>query len=179
MGRLIDADKFLEKVKKDREHECYLHSWTADMVLKRLDSWYAPTVEAIPKEQYEKRLKADLEAMLTEVKNSIDVLRTRPDVLTDDDKQDLLIECIGYIENKINTLQEHQGVTDYVHSISQRFYTEDEVVAMYQTLQQKCKNLWDARYDVWLDNQYYLGKSDTLDEVNEIIQAQINDLNSN
>lgn len=48
MGRLIDADKFLEKVKKDREHEIYLHSWTADMVLGRLDSWYAPTVEAIP-----------------------------------------------------------------------------------------------------------------------------------
>ena len=48
MARLIDADKFIEKVKKDREHECYLHSWTADDVLKRLDSWYAPTVDAIP-----------------------------------------------------------------------------------------------------------------------------------
>lgn len=43
-GRLKDMDKFLEKVKKDREHEIYLHSWTADMVLERLDSWYAPTI---------------------------------------------------------------------------------------------------------------------------------------
>lgn len=43
-GRLIDADKFLKMVKKDRDHEIHLHSWTADMVLKRLDSWYAPTI---------------------------------------------------------------------------------------------------------------------------------------
>ena len=64
MRRLIDVDKFLEDVKRDREHEIYLHSWTADMVLKRLDSWYAPTVEAIPKDQYEQRLKADMVAML-------------------------------------------------------------------------------------------------------------------
>lgn len=72
MGRLIDADKFLEKVKKDREHEIYLHSWTADMVLKRLDSWYAPTVEAILKADYETRLKADMVAMLTEIQLEIE-----------------------------------------------------------------------------------------------------------
>lgn len=62
--RLVDADKFLERVKKDREHEIYLHSWTADMVLERLDSWYAPTVEVIPKDQYEARLKADMMIIL-------------------------------------------------------------------------------------------------------------------
>ena len=43
-GRLIDADRFLKRVKKDREHEAYMHSWTADNVLERLDSWYAPTI---------------------------------------------------------------------------------------------------------------------------------------
>ena len=68
MGRLIDVDKFLKKVKKDREHEIYLHSWTADMVLERLNSWYAPPVEAIPKADYEARLKADMVAMLEELK---------------------------------------------------------------------------------------------------------------
>ena len=57
------------------------------------------------KDLYQARLNIDMVAMLTEVKNSIDVLRTRPDVLTDDDKQDLLIECIGYIEEKINALR--------------------------------------------------------------------------
>ena len=72
MGRLIDVDKFLENVKKDREHEIYLHSWTADMVLERLDSWYAPTVEAIPKDQYEARLKADMVAILEDLDLQID-----------------------------------------------------------------------------------------------------------
>ena len=52
-GRLIDADKFLEKVKKDREHEAYLHSWTVDNVLERLDSWYAPTIIEADKENEE------------------------------------------------------------------------------------------------------------------------------
>ena len=50
-GRLKDVDKFLEKVKKDKEHEIYLHSWTADMVLERLDSWYAPTIIEAEKEE--------------------------------------------------------------------------------------------------------------------------------
>lgn len=72
MGRLVDADKFLERVKKDREHEIYLHSWTADMVLERLDSWYAPTVEAVPKDQYENRLKADLKAILVELQQQME-----------------------------------------------------------------------------------------------------------
>ena len=45
--RLIDANKFIEKVNRDRKHECYIHCWTADDVLKRLDSWYAPTINAI------------------------------------------------------------------------------------------------------------------------------------
>ena len=49
-GRLIDADKFLERVKKSREHEAYMHSWTADNVLERLDSWYAPTIIEADKE---------------------------------------------------------------------------------------------------------------------------------
>ena len=109
MGRLIDVDKFLKKVKKDREHEIYLHSWTADMVLERLNSWYAPPVEAIPKADYEARLKADMVAMLTEIQLEI-------------------------------------------------------------------KELWDNRYDVWLDNQYYIGKSDTLEEIDDIIQQKIDAL---
>ena len=70
--RLIDADRFIEKVNKDRQHECYLHCWTADDVLKRLDSYYAPTIEAIPKADYETRLKADMVAMLTEIQLEIE-----------------------------------------------------------------------------------------------------------
>ena len=43
-GKLKDIDKFLKRVEGDRKHECYLHSWTIDDVLQRLDSWYAPII---------------------------------------------------------------------------------------------------------------------------------------
>ena len=76
MGKLVDVDKFLKKVKKDREHEIYLHSWTADMVLERLNSWYAPSAEAISKADYETRLKADMVAMLTDIQLEIKELDT-------------------------------------------------------------------------------------------------------
>jgi len=107
--RLIDADKFLEKVKKDRRHEIYLHSWTADMVLERLDSWYAPTVQAIPKADYENRLKADLKAILVELQLEVNELW--------DDNADY-IEGVHdsemIIQQKINALKaesEEQGMT--------------------------------------------------------------------
>lgn len=78
MGRLIDSDEFLKRVKKDREHEIYLHCWTADDVLERLDSYYAPTIEVISKDQYENRLKADMVAMLTEIQLEIEELKDDP-----------------------------------------------------------------------------------------------------
>ena len=43
-GNLKDIDNFLKRVEEDRMHECYMHSWTIDDVLQRLDSWYAPTI---------------------------------------------------------------------------------------------------------------------------------------
>lgn len=51
-GKLKDIDKFLKRVEEDRAHECYLHSWTIDDVLQKLDSWYAPTIiEADPESE--------------------------------------------------------------------------------------------------------------------------------
>ena len=104
MGRLIDVDKFLERVKKDRKHEIYLHSWTADMVLKRLDSWYAPTVEAIPKDQYEARLKADLVAMLTEIQLEIEELEPEYDC---NSYSCGIADCYRTIQEKIDKLKEN------------------------------------------------------------------------
>ena len=43
-GRLIDVDAFCEKAEADRKHSCYLQSWTADDVILRLKTDYAPTV---------------------------------------------------------------------------------------------------------------------------------------
>ena len=85
MGKLIDVDKFLERVKKDREHEIYLHSWTADMVLKRLDSWYAPTVEAVPKSVLED-IKAEVIARMWNwrSKNTISIDKVAMETILND-----------------------------------------------------------------------------------------------
>lgn len=53
-----------------------------------------------------------------------------------------------------------------------------DMVAMLTDIQLEIKELWDNRYDVWLDNQYYIGKSDTLGEVDDIIQQKIDALKS-
>ena len=55
-------------------------------------------------------------------------------------------------------------------------FTKNEVAAMLTELQLEIKELWDSRYDIWFDNQYCIGKSDTLEEVDEVIQQKINKL---
>ena len=104
--RLIDADKLNKKKKYLFKTESGAFP-KSDYFIKADDLFSAPTVEAIPKADYETRLKADLVAVLTEIQLEI-------------------------------------------------------------------KKLWDNRYDVWLDNQYYIGKNDTLEEVDDIIQQKIN-----
>lgn len=73
-----------------------------DVSVKWLNEYVGnyPTVKAIPKDQYEARLKADMVAMLTEI-------------LTDFDNQiepnSTRIDCESIIEQKIQTLE---GKTD-------------------------------------------------------------------
>lgn len=59
MSRLIDVDKLNRK-----DVNC------ANVPMNFIDT--APTVEAIPKDQYEARLKADLAAMLTDLQLEIE-----------------------------------------------------------------------------------------------------------
>lgn len=75
MTKLIDKNKALEKLKyreplvgEDNTKERYkFMQWQADMnAIEELKP-----VEAIPKDQYESRLKADMEAMLTEIQLEI------------------------------------------------------------------------------------------------------------
>ena len=68
MGRLIDADEVDDAIYKSFEDiQCYdgsgydIYSDSKEIIDKIL------TVEAIPKDQYEARLKADMVAMLTEI----------------------------------------------------------------------------------------------------------------
>ena len=53
---------------------------------------------------------------------------------------------------------------------------KSDMASMLEEIQSEIKELWDSRYDVWLDNQYYIGKSDTLGEVDEVIQQKIDAL---
>lgn len=68
MGRLIDVDDLdITTITTDD----YSGNEVLDIVLKE-DVDNAPTVEAIPKEQYENRLNADMVAMLEDLDLQID-----------------------------------------------------------------------------------------------------------
>ena len=68
MGRLIDEDILIDSIPDlnafEEEDFC-----TSDMIHLIEDT---PTVEAIPKADYENRLKADMVAMLTEIQLEIE-----------------------------------------------------------------------------------------------------------
>ena len=68
MGRLIDANKLIDKFKYIEQREC-----TAIFVNKIIEIIEGqPIIEAIPKDQYEQRLKADIVAMLTDIQLEIE-----------------------------------------------------------------------------------------------------------
>ena len=67
MGRMIDADKFEAFVIRTNGDEEFVNG--VQYVLEKIDN--APTVEAIPKADYEARLKADLKAILVELQLEI------------------------------------------------------------------------------------------------------------
>jgi hypothetical protein len=100
MGRLIDADKLVE----------YLLTppWNVgwDDEIEIINN--QPTVEAIPKADYENRLKADLVAMLTDFLMDIE---ENTSINSDDSherngKRLMRTEIIGMFEQKINSLKE-------------------------------------------------------------------------
>lgn len=73
MGRLIDADRLQKQFDKKSTNPNYrvnMHN------IKSIIS-HVPTVEAIPKDQYENRLKADLKAILVELQLEIEELDSR------------------------------------------------------------------------------------------------------
>lgn len=64
-----------------------------------------PLVEAIPKDQYEARLKADLVAMLTELQLEIEELNTPPAYQDEDYFLIGTNKCSDIIQQKINSLK--------------------------------------------------------------------------
>lgn len=71
----------------------------------------------------------------------------------------------------VDTMRKYQQLqADYENRL------KADLKAILVEIQLEIKELWDNRYDVWLDNQYYIGKSDTLEEVDEVIQQKIKTL---
>ena len=72
MGKQIDADKLIEHFINKTPNGwlvpiCENESrWTLEGIISEIE-YFAPTVEAIPKADYEARLKADLKAILVEL----------------------------------------------------------------------------------------------------------------
>ena len=110
MGRLIDADFILNKMETTEEQpitysECY--AW--DFATALLNN--APTIEAIPKADYENRLKADMVAMLTEIRSEIEEEKQDTRHLHHDDLENAesynngIDNCIDTIQQKINDLK--------------------------------------------------------------------------
>ena len=72
MGRLIDADVLIDELKQSALHHCNNPREDSLLQRDRVIVRAQPTVEAIPKEQYEARLKADMVAMLEDLDLQID-----------------------------------------------------------------------------------------------------------
>lgn len=117
MGRLIEQQavidcltntaKYYEREDAD-EWTKGIHYGLLHGVDNILDN--VPTVEAIPKDQYEARLKADLMAMLTEIQLECEENTVRWYVGRVDGKSDdvVLIDTLNkIIEQKINSLKEN------------------------------------------------------------------------
>lgn len=120
MGRLIDADICLKKAwqnfyKQEEEHEKLYEDY--DILRDRHFEQCGfeccqqtivntPTVEAIPKADYEARLKADMVAMLTELRTEIDKQCKIPnDCASAYDWNNGVYACYKVIQQKINALK--------------------------------------------------------------------------
>ena len=98
--RLIDADKIHPDVRTKREA----------LAISQGQLAYAPTVEAIPKADYENRLKADLKAILVELQLEIEEMEnpytTRVSGCAQGGFERGARESQNLIQQKINSLKE-------------------------------------------------------------------------
>lgn len=105
MGRLIDADLLREEV-----NSWGMNDYEPSDFTDAIDD--APPVEAIPKDQYEARLKADMVAMLKEIQLEIEEIETYENTFGSElrpKKADKIQkECLDLIQQKINVLKENK-----------------------------------------------------------------------
>jgi len=105
MGRLIDADILIAELKESASHHCNNPREDSLLQRDRVIVRAQPTVEAIPKDQYERRLKADLVAILTELQLEIEELDNPLDYDFEGYNQ-CAVDCEKLIQQKINSLKE-------------------------------------------------------------------------
>jgi len=101
MGRLIDESLLQEKLALIPMEER-----TFRRTVEELEN--APTVEAIPKDQYETRLKADLKAILVELQLEIEengIVDFEETYVDDGECIISVSECNRLIQEKINALK--------------------------------------------------------------------------
>lgn len=99
MGRLIEENRVVEILQQTWLSGTIAHRFIDD--IKRRIRTEVPTVEAIPKDQYEARLKADLEAILTDLYMEIEEL----DTPSDDSYDACIVDCERLVQQKINSLK--------------------------------------------------------------------------
>lgn len=95
MGKLIDADRLKEVFSRNVVG--------GNAYFDLIDS--APAAEAIPKDQYKQRLKADMIAMLTEIQTEIEELATPPAYQDEDYFLIGTDRCSELIRQKIDALK--------------------------------------------------------------------------
>ena len=108
MGKieLIDRFKMLERLQEwntDDKQDSFLYSFALARIIEQ------PTVEAIPKADYENRLKADMVAMLTDLQLEIEELDP-----SGDEWSDSLDACSDIIQQKINELEGEHDPTPQI-----------------------------------------------------------------
>jgi hypothetical protein len=107
MGKieLIDRFKMLERLQEwntDDKQDSFLYSFALARVIEQ------PTVEAIPKADYENRLKADLKAILVELQ--MEIREHDPGCGWEGYADKNVIDCI--IQQKINELKQNKDGKD-------------------------------------------------------------------
>ena len=98
MGRLIDYNDVYNAIQITTDNFGVAKRVVEDNILTMLSK--IETVEAIPKDQYKARLKADMVAMLTALQTEIEELDTP-------NNGSAYMDCVDIIQQKINELKEN------------------------------------------------------------------------
>lgn len=100
MGRLIDCNDVYNAIQITTDNFGVAKRVVEDNMLTMLSK--IETVEAIPKADYENRLKADLKAILVELQLEIEELDTP-------NNGSAYMDCVEIIQQKIDALKENTG----------------------------------------------------------------------